>query len=82
MSGPSRRLDLITLNKLFINSRDCSVCIATDYRLDDRVIGVRISAGAGKFSLRYHVQTCSRPHSASYSKDNGGSLSGGKAAGA
>jgi hypothetical protein len=31
--------------------RDNSVGTATDYGLDDRLIGVRIPAGAGNFSL-------------------------------
>jgi hypothetical protein len=38
-------------------SRDSSVGIATDYRLDDRMFGVRIPAGAGNFSPRQRIQT-------------------------
>jgi hypothetical protein len=34
-----------------------SVGIATDYGLDDRIIGVRIPAGAGNLSLHYGVHT-------------------------
>jgi hypothetical protein len=58
-----------------------SVSIAIDYGLDDRMIGVRIPAGAGNFSLRHHVQTGSGAHPASYLMRTGGSLPGGKAAG-
>jgi hypothetical protein len=47
-------------------SWDSSVGIATDYRLDNRMIGVRIPAGAGNFSLRHRVQTGSGAHPASY----------------
>jgi hypothetical protein len=39
------------------NSRDTSVDITTGYGLDDRMIGVRLLAEAGNFSLRHHVQT-------------------------
>jgi hypothetical protein len=62
-------------------SRDSSVGIATGYRMDDRMIGVRFSAGAGNFSLRHRVEIVSRAHPASYPVGTGGSFSGGKAAG-
>jgi hypothetical protein len=62
------------------NSRDSSVGIATGYGLDDRMIGVRIPAVAGNFSLRHHVKTGSGAHPASYPMVTGGSFSGGKAA--
>jgi hypothetical protein len=39
-----------------VKRRDSSVSIATDYGLDDRMIGVRIPAGPGKFSLRHRVE--------------------------
>jgi hypothetical protein len=41
-----------TLNDIFYSIRDSSVGIATDYGLDDRMIGIRIPAGAENFSLR------------------------------
>jgi hypothetical protein len=63
-------------------SRDSSVGIATDYRLDDRMIGVRIPVEVGNFSLRHSVQTGSGAHSACYPMGTGGSFPGGKAAGA
>jgi hypothetical protein len=59
-----------------------AVGTATDYGLDNRVIGVRFPAGAGNFSLRHHVQTGSGAHPASYPMGTGGSFSGFKAAGA
>jgi hypothetical protein len=46
--------------------------MATDYGLDDRMIGVRIPAGGGNLSLRYRVQTGSGAHTASYSMGTGG----------
>jgi hypothetical protein len=63
-------------------SRDSSVGIATGYGLDDRMIGVRFLEGAGNFSLRYHVQTGSGAHPASYPMRTTGSFPGGKVAGA
>jgi hypothetical protein len=42
---------------------DSSVCTATEYLLDDRMIRVRFPAGAGNFSLR---QTGYGVHVASY----------------
>jgi hypothetical protein len=38
------------------SSRDSSVGIALSYRLDDRGSRVRVSAGAGNFSLHHRVQ--------------------------
>jgi hypothetical protein len=61
-------------------SRDSSVGIATDYGLDDRMIGVRFPVGAENFS-RLHVHTGSEAHPASYPMGTGGSYPGGKAAG-
>jgi hypothetical protein len=63
-------------------SGDSSVGIATAYGLNDRMSGVRSTAGAGNFSLRSRVQTCSGFQPASYPMGSGGSFSGGKAAGA
>jgi hypothetical protein len=51
----------------------------TGYGLDDRIIGVRLPAGTGNFSL-HHVQTGSGAHAASYLLGTAGSLPGGKAA--
>jgi hypothetical protein len=47
------------------------------YRLDDRGSRVRISAGAGNFSLRHRVQNGSGAHPASYPMGNRGSFPGG-----
>jgi hypothetical protein len=58
--------------------RDSSVSIATDYGLAYQMIGVRIPAGAGNFSLPQPVQTGSRAHPPSYPR---GSFPEGKAAG-
>jgi hypothetical protein len=63
-------------------SRDSSVGIATDYGLDDRMIGFRFPAGVGNFSLRHRVQTGSEAHPAFNPTGTGGSFPGGKAAGA
>jgi hypothetical protein len=57
-----------------------SVGIATDYGLDDRMIEVRVPAGAGNFSLRHLVQTGSGPHPSSYPMDAGGFYPGSKVA--
>jgi hypothetical protein len=58
-----------------------SVGIATDYGMDDRMIGVRIPAGAGSFSLHHRVQTGSGAHPASYPMGTRGPFPGVKAAG-
>jgi hypothetical protein len=51
--------------------RDSSVGIATGYGLNDRMVGVRFQAGAGYFSLRHCVQTCSGSHPDSCLKNTG-----------
>jgi hypothetical protein len=53
-------------------SWDSSVGIATDYRLDDREIEVRFSAGERNSSLLHSVQTGFGAHSASYTMGTGG----------
>jgi hypothetical protein len=63
-------------------SRDSSVGMATGYGLDDRMIGVRFSAGARNFSLHHRVQNGSGVQPASHPMGIRGSFSGGKAAGA
>jgi hypothetical protein len=64
-----------------LKRRDSSLGTATDYWLDDRMIGVGIPAEAGNFSLRRCVQTGSGPHPDFYPMGTGGSFPGGKAAG-
>jgi hypothetical protein len=51
----------------------------SDYRLDDRAIGVRSPAGAKDFSSSLSVQTSSGAHPASCTMGTGGSFPGGKA---
>jgi len=63
-------------------SRDSSIGIETGYGLDDRMIGVRLPAEAGYFSLRYRVQTGSGAHPPSYPMGTAGAFPAGKAAGA
>jgi hypothetical protein len=58
---------ILRSNILLRKNRDSSVGVATGYGLDDRMNGVRISAGVGNFSLRHRVQTGSGAHPASYS---------------
>jgi hypothetical protein len=65
----------------FSNSRDSYFGIATDYGLDGRMIGVRISEGAGN-SFRHRVHTGSGAHPASYPMGTSSSFPGGKVAGA
>jgi hypothetical protein len=68
-----------TLYDFYINStyaylylsRHSSVGIATAYGVDDWMIGIRFSAGAGNFTLRHRVQTGSGAHPASYPMDTG-----------
>jgi hypothetical protein len=55
---------------------DIPVGIATRYGLDERMICVRFHAGAGNFSLRYHVQTGSGTHPAFYPMGTGGCFPG------
>jgi hypothetical protein len=42
---------LILLTFLFLRAGDSSVGVATGYVLDDRMISIRLPAGAGDFSL-------------------------------
>jgi hypothetical protein len=63
-------------------SRDSSVGTANDYGLDDRMIAVRIPAGAGNYSLRHRVQTGTGANPAPYPLGTRGSFPRGKAAGA
>jgi hypothetical protein len=53
--------------------------IVSDYRLDNRVIGVRSPAGAKDFSSILCVQTGSEAHPASCTMGTGGPFPGGKA---
>jgi hypothetical protein len=77
LSIPDNR-SVSRLNK----SRDSSVGIALGYGLDDRGSTVRFPAEAENFSLHHRVQNGSGAHPASYPMGTGGSLPGGKAAGA
>jgi hypothetical protein len=52
--------------------------IVSDYRLDDRAIGVRSPAGAKDFSSTLCVQTGSEAHLASCPMGTGGHFPGGK----
>jgi hypothetical protein len=65
-----------------MKSRHSAGGIATDYGLDDPMIGVRIPVWAVNFSLRHRVQNGSGAQPASYPMGTGGSFLGGKAAGA
>jgi hypothetical protein len=51
----------------------------SDYRLDDRAIGVRSPAEAKDFSCSLCVQTCSGAHPASCTKGKEGPFPGSKA---
>jgi hypothetical protein len=53
-------------------SRVSSGSIVSDYRLDDRAIGVRSPAGAQDISYSLFVQTGSGVHPASCAMDTGG----------
>jgi hypothetical protein len=64
----------------FCMGRDSSVGIATDYELDDRMIGVRLPAEAGNFSLRHRIQIGSGAHLASHPMSTGVSFPGARAA--
>jgi hypothetical protein len=55
---------LLEICHICLMSRDGSVGIATGYGLDDRMVRVRFSAGAGNFSLYHRVQTVSGAHPA------------------
>jgi preprotein translocase subunit SecG len=48
---------IIIIIVVVVMSQDSSVDIATGNGLDDRLIGVRIPAGSGTYSLRCRVQT-------------------------
>jgi hypothetical protein len=65
-----------------VKSRDSSVGIALGYGLDDRGSRVRFPAGAGNFSLHYHVQNGSGAHPTFYPVGTRDSFFGGKATGA
>jgi hypothetical protein len=60
---------------------DSSVGTATDYGLDNRMIGVRMQAEAGNSSLRHGVQTGSGAHPLSCPMCAGDFFAGGEAAG-
>jgi hypothetical protein len=53
-------------------SQDSSVDIVTGYGLDDRIIGVRLPAGAGNFSSYHGVQNGFGAHPGSYPMGTGG----------
>jgi hypothetical protein len=55
---------------ILLGSCDSVVGIATDYGLDDRVVGVRVPVGQ-EFSLLHVVQTGSKTHPVSYPMDIG-----------
>jgi hypothetical protein len=60
-------------------SQISSGSIVSDYRLDDRTIGVRSPAGAKDFSYSLFVQTGSVTHPASCTMGTGGPFPGAKA---
>jgi hypothetical protein len=62
-----------------VRSRVSSGSIVSDYRLDDRAIGVRSPAGAKYFYSILCVQTGTGPHPDSCTMGTGGSFPGGKA---
>jgi hypothetical protein len=64
---------------IYNRNRRSSVSIVSGYRLDDRAIEVRSSAGAKDFSCSLCVQTGSGAHPASYTVGTGGPFPGGKA---
>jgi hypothetical protein len=53
-----------------------SVCTATGYGLDNRMVGIRFPAGAANFSLRQRVHTGYGAHPASYPMGTKGSSLG------
>jgi hypothetical protein len=59
-------------------SRASSVSIVTDYGLDDRVTGVRSTAGVNNFSSNLCVQTGSEAHPVSCTMGAGGPFPGAK----
>jgi hypothetical protein len=73
---------LKVLYQIINKSRDSSVGIALGYGLDDLGSRVRLSVGAGNFSLHHRIQNGSGAHPASFPMGTRGSFLGGKAAGA
>jgi hypothetical protein len=63
-----------------MRSRVSSVCIVSDYGLDDRAIGVRCPVRTKGFSSSLCVQTGSGAHPASCTMGTGGPFPGGKSA--
>jgi hypothetical protein len=66
----------VSLIIVLIKRRNSSVGTVAGYGREDRMIGIRIPAGAGKFSLRHRVQNGSGAHPASYPTGTGGTFSG------
>jgi hypothetical protein len=64
----------------YCRSRVSSGSIVSEYGLDDRVIGVRSSAGAKNISSSLCIQTGSGAHPASCTMGSGGPFPGGKSA--
>jgi hypothetical protein len=60
------------IKKTGVGAGGSSVSIVSDYRLDDRVPGVRSPAEAKDFSSNLCVQTSSEAHSASCPVGTGG----------
>jgi hypothetical protein len=69
---------IILFCSIIIGDRN-SVNIVSDYRLDDRAIGVQSLAEAKDFSSSLCFQTSSEAHPASYPMGTGGSFPGAKA---
>jgi hypothetical protein len=69
-----------TFTSTITQSRDSSVGIALDYRLDNWGSRVLFPAGAGNFSLNHCVQNGSGAHPASYPMGTRGCFPGVKAA--
>jgi hypothetical protein len=67
-----QQIQLISVVVMGCRSRDSSGSIVSDYRLDDRAIGVRFPAGAKDFSSNLCVQTGSGAHPASCPMGTGG----------
>jgi hypothetical protein len=70
---------LILCFLISLRSQGSSDSIVSDYRLDDRAIGVRSPARAKDFSSILCVQTGSGAHPASCTMGTGGPFPGGKA---
>jgi hypothetical protein len=73
---------LTVSNKTYFQNRCSSVEIALGYGLGDRGPRVRLTAGAGNFSLHHRVQNGSGIHPASYPMAARSSFPRDKAAGA